>query len=395
VILVLGVGIVGKAVLNYFKDKRVCFFDDKIKFFEGMAFFDPLDSQSWAQIRLVVASPGFALKHDIIQEAIRRQIPITNDIGIFLNQRHDGIKIGITGTNGKSTTCALLKHVLGDNALVGGNFGISPLDFGPADFYILELSSYQLELLEKDELSKLEIGVIVNIYPNHLARHGSFNDYISAKCRIFSAKHKILGFCPLFENWDLPKAKIPENLPNSPLFDKQEYKYCWGIIEMILEILGLDIEKARQKAANYKCLTYRQEDVAQNPIRVINDSKSSNSVAAKQALANLTDFVCWMAGGAGTSDWSDFERFSGNIKKVIICGDSNSQEELVKICTDLGLDFEIFASFEEAVQVGLKFSIENRLTFLFSPGYQSFDKFQNFEHRGQIFNELIAKFLES
>lgn len=406
-ILVLGVGIVGKAVLNYFKSKgkcsenedgEICFFDDCVKIIPGATFFDWLDVDAWNKIKLVVASPGFALNHDIIQEAIRRQISITNDIGIFLNQHRKGINIGITGTNGKSTTCAILKHVLGDRASVGGNFGISPLDFDESEFYILELSSYQLELLEKNELGNLTIGAITNIYPNHLARHGSMNDYISAKCRIFSAKHKFLGHCELFNTWEFPKAKLPEKLPNSPLFEKEEYKYCWGMIEMILQQLGIDIEEARLKAASYECLPFRQQVITTAPITIINDSKSSNSIAAQQALSNIDECLCWIAGGAGNSDWSNFCAYKkqesqapkSKIKKVFICGES--QKELVDLCKEFGMEYEIYDELESATKAAIQFAINSKLVLLFSPGYQSFDQFKNFEHRGAQFNEYVKKY---
>ncbi len=393
-ILVLGVGIVGKAVIEYYlnKNQEVCFFDDQVKHlsdYPDVAFFDLREQEQWNKIELVIASPGFALQHDIIQEAIRRHISITNDIGLFLAQKRRGLNIGITGTNGKSTVCALLKYVLGNRAEIGGNFGVSPLNFQDVDFYIIELSSYQLELLEVEDLHDLEIGVIVNIYPNHLIRHGSFEDYSAAKCRILSAKNKFLGHCTLFQEpgWDLPKATIASKLPASKLFEKEEYQYAWGLIELILDVLNIDKNEAREKAASYEALPFRQQIIRNEPIVVINDSKSSNSIAVKQALKSVKDAIVWIAGGIDHSDWFDFDEYKNKIQKAFIYG--TTSQELIDMCMKTGIKYEVFNDLQELIPKALDFCIENKIDLLFSPGYASFDQFKNFEDRGTKFNHYV------
>lgn len=402
-ILVLGVGIVGKAVIDFLKNKaNVCFYDDKIKSLPDIPSFE-----SWDNIKLVVASPGIALEHDMMQEAVRRNIKITNDIEIFLNQEQNGVKIGITGTSGKSTTCALLAHVLSsydknidkdrgkNKVLIGGNFGVSPLRFlldnQKADYYILELSSYQLELMDINLLHDLDFGIITNIYPSHLDRHGSFDDYIGAKCKILSAKNKLLGYCPLFNNWDLPKANIPSILPDSPLFEREEYQYCWGIIDKILDYFNLDKNIALKAAQTYQVLPFRQQIISSSPIMIINDSKSTNAIAAKQAVKNIKGPLCWVAGGAGEIDqlqWQDLDLSKENIKYVYI---SKSAIGLQKVLDELNIQYHIEPNLENATKNAYKFALENNLTLLFSPGYQSFDEFKNFEERGMKFNEYIQK----
>jgi|GEM_PF-3073427 len=406
-ILVLGVGVVGKAVIEYYKNKsEVCFYDDKVNEYLGVPRF-----KSWDNIDLVVASPGIALRHDMMQEAIRRGIKITNDIEIFLRANISGKKIGVTGTNGKSTTCAMLQHVLKGYSIngraasvqIGGNFGVSPLDFlhtnnaesalECADFYVLELSSYQLEIMSVEELHMLDIGVITNIYPSHLTRHGDFDDYVSAKCKILSAKNKILGHCNLFNDWDFPKAQIPEVLPDSLLFERIEYKYCWGIVNMVLDLFGLDKTKALEFGKTYESLAYRQQVVQTNPITVINDSKSTNSVAALLALKNMRGAFCWLAGGAGQSDWSKLHDYlasdvaRGNIKRVYLTAENN---DLIAVLKNAGVEYILEPNFDVAVKNAYEFALANNLTLLFSPGYQSFDRFKNFEERGAIFNSHFS-----
>ncbi len=407
-ILVLGVGVVGKSVIEYFRGKApICFYDDKIQYVPDVPRFE-----SWDNVDLVVASPGIALKHDMMQEAIRRGIRITNDIEIFLHHKKVGIKIAITGTNGKSTTSAMIEHVLSRcevdgrpaKVCIGGNFGVSPLEFPDADYYVIELSSYQLELMNIEDLHHFDIGIITNIYPNHLSRHGAFDDYVSIKCKIFGAKYKVLGFCDLFQDWDLEsmqrseqneqgsyfkRAIMPKVLPDAILFERVEYKYCWGIVNQVLDILGLDKQRALEIAKDYLGLPYRQEIVKTNPITVINDSKSTNGIAAKQAISNIKDPICWIAGGAGTSEWGDLSLFSQIIKRVYICAEN---PELIAALDDAVIEYRISSdSFERIVERAYEFASLNKLTLLFSPGYQSFDKFKNFEERGAIFNEIIHK----
>lgn len=401
-ILVLGVGVVGKAVIEYFQGKQpVCFYDDNIDFLEDTQFF-----KSWDDIDLVVVSPGVELRHHMMQEAIRRNIKITNDVEIFIEHQHYGKKIAITGTNGKSTACALLQNVLEGceyngkkiKSLIGGNFGVSPLTFltnnEEADFYIIELSSYQLELMDPIKLHAFDVGIITNIYPNHLNRHGDFDDYVSAKCKILGAKHKLLGKCDLFKDWEFKQARLPDVLPKSDLFKKEEYQYCWNIIENVLEIFDIDKNAALAKAVTYAPLPYRQELICTEPIKIINDSKGTTPIATLQAIKNVEGAMCWIAGGYNDSDrdWSELVKFADKLKKVYL---AFNNQELIEILINLNIDFIIEPNLELAAKGALEFALENKLTVLFSPGYQSFNEFKNFNERGAAFNGYIKKYLSS
>lgn len=388
-ILVLGVGIVGRAVIQHFKNlgHDVCFFDDNVKAFEDIQFFN-----TWDKVDLVIASPGIALSHDMMQEARRRNIKITNDVEIFLQENPDGIKIGITGTNGKSTTCALLKHILGERAEIGGNFGVSPLQFKKSEYYIIELSSYQLELMEPESLHLLDYGLITNIYPNHIARHGSFEDYTSAKCKILNAKNVLLGHCDFFADWEFHKAAQPQTLPDAELFQHKEYQYCWAMIEYIINALGLNIQDACEQAKSYKTLKYRQEEIATKPVKVINDSKSTNAIAAQQALDNFNEPVCWIAGGAGSSDWSQLANHTQNVKKVFVY--TPELAELINALESTGLEYETYTGLEAATEAAFEFAKLNKLTLICSPGYPSYGEFKHFEERGAFFEKCINKLVQ-
>lgn len=389
-VLILGKGVVGRAAIEYFRNKTpICVYDDNATVEDELAF------KSWEDVNLVIASPGLPLSHHMIQEAIKRKIKITNDIGFFLTN-WPGIKIGVTGTNGKSTLCALLKDVLSANGkhsvFLGGNYGVSPLTSDNSfDYYVIEVSSSQLETLEEKELNEFDTGIITNISPHHLNRHGSFENYINIKKKMLHAKNKILGFCDVFDSWEFTKAIMPLEFPQSNLFKQKEYQYNWAIVNAVLDILNLDKTKALEIGSIYQNLKYRQEIILESPITVINDSKATNPAAAICALNNIETNCCWIAGGASIEQWDKdiikFEKIKDKIKKVYLI---NHNIELIDILEKFNIEYYV-ADLESATKESFAFACENNLTLLFSPGYQSFDKFKNFEERGGVFNEYIKK----
>lgn len=388
--LILGGGISGIAAIKYLKD--VCFWDDYKKI-EGVPIFE-----SWENIEGMVVSPGISLNHRLIQEGMRRGIPFTNDIGLFLGQKRDGIKIGITGTNGKSTLCSMLHHVYPKQSRIGGNFGVSPLDLETIEkdgAYIIEISSYQLEILDPADLKKLDIGIITNISPHHIERHGSFQDYFNAKCRILSAKNQIIAAEKTFATWENTEimAKMPTKFPNSNLFEKEEYRINWGMIERIFEVLDLNLEEAYTKMETYQPLEHRQEIVIEKPILVINDSKSCNPRSTKQAIKNIDLPIALIGGGFGNADWSCMEKDDWKkIKKVFVIG--MNTDDITQILKRENVDYEIAQTLEIATLKAINFSLDNKCIVLLSPGYQSLDQFKNFEDRGENFKHIVKEIMK-
>lgn len=156
-----------------------------------------IDYNVWKNLDFIVTSPGIPMlwpqMHKIIQFAYSNFIPIYNDIDLFMKWALDAKKkvIAVTGTNGKSTTTALIHHLLEQNGIssyFGGNFGIPVLTFqDDKDVYVIELSSYQLE---SSKILNLDVAVLLNVTPDHLQRHANMHGYASAKCRIFAQSKK-------------------------------------------------------------------------------------------------------------------------------------------------------------------------------------------------------------
>lgn len=384
--LILGAGISGKAAIKYLKD--VCFFDDNIKKIENIPNFE-----SWVNIESVIISPGIPLKHYMIQEALARNIPINNDIGLFLDRNPKGSKIGITGTNGKSTTCAILQHVIGERSFIGGNFGISPLEMpfnNENSVYIIEVSSYQLEILKNEQLKNFDIGVITNISPNHINRHGSYEDYVAAKCKILNAKNKILGPSDFFKSWDIPQENIEIVYPKSNIFKTKEYKAAWIIVYKILLALGENIEDALKKAQSFEPLEHRQEIVTKQPVLIINDSKACNPISSKQAISNLKPNICWIAGGLGDGSWDTFSKKEWNkITKAFLI---NKNESLIAALQKNDVPYLHSKSLSDATKKAITLARSQGCSVLFSPGHPSQDKFKNFEERGKAFKKIAKKY---
>lgn len=371
--LVLGIGIVGKAAIEYFKDQDLCFYDEIFQEYRDSTGRSVPFFSDWDSIDSVIVSPGFSSDHPMVIEAQNRGLELSTDLAVFLkNPEITGIKIGITGTNGKSTLCALLKYVLGDLAEIGGNFGVSPLMFSKNSFYILELSSYQLYWLPDHLLRTLDIGVITNIGNHHLSYHKTKEEYVRIKNKILQSKHSIRG--------DNVVESLP--YPKNTVFENSQYKVAWNILVQILKVLNLDEKKAAEKLESYIPLRYRQEVVKESPL-IINDSKATNIEAMICAIENLRKNFILITQVNDFSQNLDIYKYT-LLQKVFVL----SKQEV----TTLKMPFFVSANFELLVEEAIKYAVDNDYAILFSPGVQSFEFFKNFEHRGKVFEDLVTAF---
>ncbi|MBX9804367.1 MAG: UDP-N-acetylmuramoyl-L-alanine--D-glutamate ligase [Alphaproteobacteria bacterium] len=382
----------------------------------------------WGQVAALIQSPGIPLglpaPHSLTQEARQRQIPIIGDGDLLRAAHPDARFVGITGTNGKSTTTALVGHILkscGVDAQVGGNIGTPMLDLPDAGTYVLELSSYQLELFGPLDL---DVAAWMNISPDHLDRHGSLENYVAAKKRIFQTIHQkqtaVIGVDDAFSDsvWQ-EISKIQSTVPVSvtrPLDEGIYGQEGWlldgfgRVLELsslptlkgthnfqnaaiaygVCRALGLAKDDIVDAMKTFPGLAHRQEWVRNlSGITFINDSKGTNADATAKALATF-DKIYWIAGGKAKSDGIDsLASYFPKIVHTFLIGDAQDQfaatlEEKVPYTKSGTMENAVKDSFRQALADGA-----NNPVILLSPACASFDQFQDFEHRGEVFCQLV------
>ena len=382
----------------------------------------------WNEISALIQSPGipltFPAPHPLTQQARENGIPIIGDGDLLRAAYPDARFVGITGTNGKSTTTALIGHIVkacGVDCQVGGNIGTPMLDLPPAQTYVLELSSYQLDL--SDDLNLHVVGWL-NISPDHLDRHGSLENYIAAKKRIFKSQallqkavigvddaaseavwKEIAPIQPVVpvsitrnlgegiyrqENWLMDGSDQVLDLTTLPtlkgIHNFQNVAIAYGVCKA-LDLEKLEIIKAIQ---TFPGLAHRQEYVGMfKNIRFINDSKATNADATAKALATF-DKIYWIAGGKAKSDGIEFlSSYFPKIVHTFLIGEA--QEQFAHILEGR-VPYTKSGTMEQAVtesyQLALADSMPNSVILL-SPACASFDQFKDFEHRGNVFRQLV------
>ncbi len=392
-----------------------------------------LSGRDFSDLSALVVSPGVPLtppkQHPLVAQAKASSVPVIGDIELFALARKDLPKhklVGVTGTNGKSTTTALLTHTLLENrltALAAGNIGIPVLDIEPlvkGGIYVFELSSFQLD---QTFSLKPEIAILLNISPDHLDRHGSMAAYVAAKSHLFdmqdSAGVAVIGI-------DDPYGqKLAETLPQKviPISCEQDIPGGVYVIDGVLfdategapknmgtlgdnralrgkhngqnaaavyaaaKALGVDAENIIPAFQSFKGLPHRLEIVTEKDgVTFINDSKASNTGSALRSLEAFPN-IYWIAGGLFKEDSLEmFAPVLSHVKKAYLIGEDDSK--FVKFL-DGKAKFERCHTLEKAVHAAAKdaFNAAGGVVLL-APACASFDQFRNFEHRGEAFRAL-------
>ena len=379
---------------------------------------------------LVMKSPGIPDKVPLVAALKARKIPVISEIE-FAAQFTDATIIGITGSNGKTTTTLLTYHILkraGLNVGLAGNVGdsfawqVAEHDY---DFYVLELSSFQLDGIVD---FAPHIAVITNISPDHLDRYEyKYENYIASKFRItmnqgsgdyliYDAEDEAIA--TWLKQHTTEAVLLPFSLKRS--FERGAYKENNNIIiktdsniftmsittlalegshntknamasAMIAKLLSVRNELLRESLEDFESVEHRLEPVLRiNGVQYINDSKATNVNATYYALESMKTPVIWIVGGVDKgNDYTELLPLVREKVKAIIClGLDNS-----KIMETFGnvIDFMIeTAGAEEAVKVAYKIA-EKGDTVLLSPACASFDLFENYEDRGNQFKEAVRQ----
>ena len=427
-VLIIGLGKTGLSAIEFFQklNYQIYLHDDNQIILDKYCEQYKVAKFNYNKIDLLFVSPGIPnnniKKHKIISWAKKENIPITSDIEIFQNIYPNAKFIGITGTNGKSTTTALtaaiLKRLYGTRVAACGNIGIPVLNINDADIYVIELSSYQLDLLPQ---TKLDIAVCLNITPDHLNCYLNLNDYAKSKSRIFSDKSINI----ISADYDLCNQFAPENsikfsrekilekgisvINNQLYIDRAVYslpknqsllgKYNAENIAAAISIcyfLDVPINDILQGIRDFSGLPHRMEVIYHNSetnVTYINDSKATNTVSTRAAFEAMQGKkIIWILGGICKDDGIEsLNEFFHQLEQVYLIGQSTD------VFYEILLKYNIKSEKSYTLEVALN-SIQNtkNCVVLLSPACASTDQWLNFEERGNAFRDMcLSKIKES
>ena len=447
-IAVFGLGISGRASVRALLagGAQLSAWDDSehsrdVAIEKGIELFN-LHEADWSKFSALVLAPGVPLTHPephpIVVRARNAGVAIIGDTELFFLEREaraaDSGVIAITGTNGKSTTTALTTHILkaaGFDAVMGGNIGEAVLDlpdFAPGKIYVLEMSSYQLDLTPSVAPNA---AALLNITPDHIDRHGTVENYAKVKARIFrnlgpgdaavislddllcrnissaldgpyeklevSSLSGIAGGIGFNQDniWQMrdgvKEAEIPvcRNDALRGLHNKQNAAFAYGLARH----MGAAPEALEAGLMSFPGLRHRMEIIGRLAGHlIINDSKATNGEAAAQALSAF-EKIYWIAGGrAKEGGLGGLDALFPRIRKAYLIGEC---------AADFGEALDGTApwvesiTIEEAVRSALADLGSEGLddaVVLLSPAAASFDQFANFEIRGDAFCDAVRQF---
>lgn len=364
----------------------------------------------WAD--LIIKNPAVSDQHELIEYAKSLAIPVYTSIAIFVKYANI-TTIGVTGTRGKSTTVDLitktLEAIFPGQVIAGGNIpgtsGLSLFDQqNGKKFAVLELSSFQLHNFHDLQVSP-NIALITNLYPDHLNRYATMDSYQQDKVAICQYQ-KPSDLC-IFNSDNLGSVAIAKHSPaklsgysaadvsgwatNLP---GQHNRENIAALAKLVSELGLSEDSARQVVAKYQGLPFRQQKIAQkHGITYINDTTSTTPTASIKALQSATSPTIWITGGDDKQlpFLELIKEVESNrlLKGIVILGSKNIPDYLQELQAVAGDKIIGSAnSMEEAVKLA-RVAAQSGDSILLSPGFSSFDLFQNEFDRGRQFNECV------
>ncbi len=394
----------------------------------------------WSTIASLVLAPGVPLTHPAPHwtAALARaaNVEIVGDIELFCRERAKaGAQcplVAITGTNGKSTTTALIAHLLasaGRDIQMGGNIGVPVLAlelFAPDRVYVLEVSSYQVDLAPS---LRPTIGILLNITEDHLDRHGTMENYAALKTLVPASVEPggtaVIGVDDRYtraaaDRIERAGKQVVRVSVKAPLRDgfyaegSRILHAAGGKAHAVAQLagigslrgvhnaqnaacalaaclaLGLDLTAIQKGLASFPGLAHRMQQVGrQNSVLFVNDSKATNADSAAKALASFSD-IFWIAGGKPKSGGIEsLAEFFPRIRKAYLIGEAAPEfaktlAGKVTYETNSVLSAAVDAAARDAAASGLKEPV-----VLLSPACASFDQFPNFEARGKAFIDLV------
>ena len=399
----------------------------------------PWSEWPWDRLAAVILSPGVPLTHpkphDVVIRAKEWDVEVIGETELFARTVTQTPVIAITGTNGKSTTTALIGHILkeaGFDAQVGGNIGQPALALdppGPKTIYVLEISSYQVDL--SPGLSA-DVAILSNITPDHIDRHGSLENYAAVKMRLLEQTRKsglaIVGVDDGHCSGIFTRLTAAASAPCVPvsigkvlgrgvfvldgaLYDAQGERatkvmdltaaphlpgaHNWqnaALAYAAVKPYVTAVETIVDAIISFPGLAHRIEDVGRiGKVRFINDSKATNADAAERALVCFPD-IFWIAGGRPKAGGiTPLEAHFPRIRKAYLIGEAaEAFAETLKGKAEVVMSGTLEAAVVAAAADAAKSDAPEPVVLL-SPACASFDQFPDFEKRGDVFRDLVAK----
>ena len=412
-ILIYGLGLSGKSCYKFLSTKnKVIIFDDNfdLKNKKNKNYF--LDKRKILRTKFdyIVLSPGIDIKYCKLKNFLsKNKNKIITELDIFYLVFPNNIKITITGTNGKSTTCKMLHGILKlryDDVRLVGNIGNPPLlekRILKKTIFIIEASSYQINY---SKFFKSDFAAILNLSADHLERHGNINKYAKAKLKLIynqdknkqsfiEKDNKIIKKNILYKNIRSKIKKLIYNketffknrINNSYLLDQNNLKNIHFVYQICKKFKITDKQIFRS-LNSYKGLKFRKEIIySRKDLSIINDSKSTSFSSTIGLLSSYKN-IYWIVGGMfkkGDKFIID-RKYYKNITAYII---GKNKDFFVRQFKNK-IKYNYFANLKNAISK-IKIEIKNdkkNKTILFSPSAASFDQFKNFEQRGKYFNKL-------
>ena len=362
----------------------------------------------------IVVSPGVPLnRHPISMRAKLAGVPIIGDIELFALARPTlppHRVVGITGTNGKSTTTALIHHIIeqaGLPTVMGGNIGLPILSQPPLEpngqgtgVYVLELSSYQIDLTHSLDS---DVAVLLNITPDHLDRYNGFEGYVASKARLFAMQSP--GHVAVIATQDDPSRQIAGGIAHdlvrvaSTDIDPLE-QLTWPSLQgphnaqnaavaiAVAKALGIDAATIANALASYASLPHRMQRVRElNGVLYVNDSKATNPASTAPALAawparNGHARIHWIVGGlAKTDNLDECAPHFANVAHAYTIGEAGHMfADLLRPSMAVDDSEMLSAAVRRAARIAQPGDV-----VLLSPACASFDQFRDFEARGDAF----------
>jgi UDP-N-acetylmuramoylalanine--D-glutamate ligase len=399
-----------------------------------------LRNVSWTNFAALVLAPGVPLTHPTphwsVLAAREAGVEVIGDIELFCRERKrfapDAPFVAITGTNGKSTTTALVAHLMreaGHDVQMGGNIGTAILSLEPprkGRVHVIEMSSYQIDLTPSLDPS---VGILLNVSPDHLDRHGTMEQYAAVKERLIArVQPQGTAVVGVDDIWSRAAAdrieqsgkRVVRVSVKRPLADgigvdcDMIVRTSGGARDEVADIGGIGSLRGRHNAQNAACasaavlalgvsrdvlqkslrsfpgLAHRMEQVGRKTnVLFVNDSKGTNADATEKALSSFAD-IFWIAGGKPKSGGiASLAEFFPRVRKAYLIGEAAKE---FAATLEGKVDYEISGTLEAAVPAAARDAEASGLAdavALLSPACASFDQFRNFEVRGDRFRELV------